>query len=116
MVDPRPQFREPQPDRLQHAIEISINFLIGKAQNRIALSCEYRKPRDVACDLCARRVRCPVDFNDEPRLEAREVGDVAAEDDLTAESKARDLLAPQTLPQAPLGARRIAPEDARGAL
>jgi hypothetical protein len=47
------------------------------------------------------------------RLEAGEVGNEAAEDNLAAEPKARNLLAPEALPQAPLGARRIASEASR---
>jgi hypothetical protein len=54
-----------------------------------------------------------IDFDDHPRLEAGEVGNKAAENNLATESEARDLLAPEALPQAALGARRIASEASR---
>src|SRR5208282_1949655 len=62
------------------------------------------------CDLFVGRVRGAVDLDDRSRLEAGEVGDEAAEDNLGSEPETRDLLAPEALPEAALGARRIAPE------
>jgi hypothetical protein len=55
----------------------------------------------------------PIDFNDHPRLEAGEVGNEATENNLTTESEARDLLAPDTLPQPLFSTRSIASEASR---
>jgi hypothetical protein len=54
-----------------------------------------------------------IDLDDHPRLKADEVGDVAAENNLTAESEAGDSFAPEALPQAPFGACRIASKASR---
>jgi hypothetical protein len=56
---------------------------------------------------------CAIDFDDHPRLEAGKVGNEAAENYLATESEARDVLAPEALPQAPLGACRVASEASR---
>jgi hypothetical protein len=55
----------------------------------------------------------PIDFDDHPRLKAGEVGNKATENNLATESEAGDLLAPQALPEAALGASRIASEASR---
>jgi hypothetical protein len=54
----------------------------------------------------------PIDFDHHPRLEAGKVGDESAENNLATQSEVRDLLAPQALPEASLGACRIASEAA----
>ena len=53
-------------------------------------------------------MRRTVDFDHQPGVETGEVGDVPAEDDLTAKPEVRDLLAPKALPEAALGVGRIA--------
>jgi hypothetical protein len=113
VVEARPQLREPRSDRLEHAIEIAEHVLVREAQNVVPLVSERGRTGGVAGDLLVRRVRGPVDFDNHPRVEAGEVGDEAAEDHLATEAEARDLLAPQALPQASLGAGRMTSEVPR---
>jgi hypothetical protein len=113
VVSARSQDDEPHVDRLEHAIEVAKDIIIRKAQNVIALRSERARASGVANNLSIGRVRRAIDLDDHPRLEAGEVGNEAAEDNLAAETKARNLLAPEALPQAPLGARRIASEASR---
>jgi hypothetical protein len=113
LVPTRSQSHEPQVNGLQHAIEIVKDIVIREAQNVIALCGEGDGASGVPSNLFVCRVGRAIDFDGNPRLEASEVGDEAAEDNLAMESEARDLLAPEALPQAPLGARCVASEASR---
>jgi hypothetical protein len=86
------------------------DIVICEAQNVIPLRRECSRTSGVASNLAVRCVRRAIDFDDHPRLEAGEVGNEATENNLAAESEVRDLFAPQPLPKAPLGARRVASE------
>jgi hypothetical protein len=94
-------------DGLQHAIGIVKHIIIREAQNIIALRGQRGRANSVASNLLLCRVSCAIDFDDNPRFEAGEVGDKVAENNLTTESEARDLFAPEALPQAALLALRL---------
>jgi hypothetical protein len=85
-------------NRLKHAIEIVKDVVIREAQNVIALCGERHRAGSVVSDRFVCRVGRPIHFDDQPRLEAGEVGDEASEDNLATESEGRDLLAPKALP------------------
>jgi hypothetical protein len=61
-------------------------------------------------------MRRALDLDDHARLEAGEVGDEAAENNLATKAEARYLMASDALPQAALGACRIASEASRESL
>ena len=92
------------------------DIVIREAQNVIALCGERSRARGVASNLVVCCVGGAIDFDDYPRLEAGEVGTEAAENNLATESETSDLLAPEALPQATLGARRVASEASRNSL
>ncbi len=54
-----------------------------------------------------------IDLDDQPSVERGEVGDKAAEDNLTSKAEAANLLAPKTLPETSFGTRCVASEGAR---
>jgi len=82
---------------------------VRESQNLIALCAERGRARGVATNLPVCRMGRAIDLDDYPRLEAGEVGNGAAQNNLATEPEASDLLAPEALPQTPLGARRVAP-------
>jgi hypothetical protein len=89
------------------------DIIIREPQNVIALCGERGRASGVARDFLICPMGRAIDLDGHSRLEAGGVGNEAAEDNLAAEPKARNLLAPEALPQAPLGARRIASEASR---
>ena len=107
-VNARPQFHQPQPDRLEHPVQIAVHILVGEAQNVEPSRSERGRARGVAGVLLIRRMRRPVDLDDHPRLKAGEVGDVAVENDLAAEPEAGHLLPSEALPKPALGTGRVA--------
>ena len=91
-------------------MEIAIHLVVREPQNVVALTGERCGTHCVAGGLFVGRMGGSVDFNDYSGVEAGEVRDIPAKDDLAPESEARDLFAPQALPEAALGAGRIASE------
>ncbi len=112
-VNARPEFHQSQPDRLEHAVQITVHILIGEAQNVESLGSERGRARGVAVDLFVRRMSRPVDLDDHPRVKAGEVGDEASENDLAAEAEAGDLLPSEALPKPALGAGILCGQRAR---
>ena len=85
------------------------DIFVRESQNLIALCGERGRARGVASNLLLCRMGRPIDLDNHPRLEAGEVGNGAAQNNLATEPEASDLLAPEALPQTPLGARGVAP-------
>ena len=95
------------PSRLRYHI------FVGEAQNIEPLRNQRSRAGGVAGDLFIRRVRRPVDFDDHPRLEAGEVGNERAENNLPPKSKSCACVLPKTLPKASLGVGCVATQSSR---
>ena len=101
-------------DRLQNAVEIAKDIIVGEARNDKSLLDE--------CGPTARRraptsssVECvaPSTSNDELRVKRYEISNKIAKDHLPAKTKTCNLRPTQALPETTLGTGRIAPQEAR---
>ena len=96
-------------DRQAYAVEVLQHLVVPATQH--AKSC--RLEIAVADGIATRfRMLAAVDFDDQPRLEADEVEDVAVERHLALEFQAFELLVAESLPQDVLGLGRVGPHRA----
>ena len=77
--------------RLRHAIEVLEHFVGPNAQDAIALALEPIRAARIVSDLCRLGVLAPIDLDDEPFLEANEIGDVRTDRMLAPEAQAVEL-------------------------
>ena len=113
ILDAWPQLDQLQTDRLQNAVEIVKHFVVGEVEKDETLRRERGGARCVVGKLFAGRMGDAVHLDDEPCVEWGEVGDVAAERDLSAKAEASDLFSPKPLPEASLSAGGVPSQASR---
>ena len=90
------KLREPLRDRRENPLQISHHLRVPEAKHEEALPSKEAVPDAVAF---ATHVLATIYFDHNPRIEAQEIGDVAAEGNLTAKSRP-EVVAAKVAPQA----------------
>ena len=98
VLQARPEFNKLQPDGFQDAIDILKHFVVRKAQDIEPLCAQCGGARLIVGDFRTRRMRRPIDFDDETSIKACEIGDEGANDSLTSKLESSDLLASYAAP------------------
>jgi hypothetical protein len=109
----RAKFSEFQPDRFNHSFEIAKYLFVGEPQNRITVRPQYQVPSFIPRNFRFRRMSRAIDFDDQPRLVAREVNNEAAQLDLPTKSKPLNPMPAKRRPKLLLGRGLMASQVSR---
>jgi hypothetical protein len=100
-------------NRLQNAVHVVANLAVPEAQHRPALSLHERIAFRVMSAGIVETVLVAVKLDDEPRLDASEVGHIRSDRMLAAEAKAAELAIAQADPEPAFGFRHGLAKGAR---
>jgi hypothetical protein len=102
----RPVGLQPIEDAQPHRLTLHQHLAVGEAQHVIAELVQFSRAPGVSSHALIAEMLTPIEFNDQHRLDAREVGEVPAHRMLSSELLAEDLPIAQGLPQHTLGVGR----------
>jgi len=99
--------------RVQHAVKISIHFVIGETQNVKAVARETPAARHIIGETWGRAVLIAIEFNNQLCIKAKKVCDIRANGLLTAELEAMKAAATHGEPKFALDVGLIASQAPR---
>lgn len=105
-VGARPVGLQPIEDAQPHRLTLHQHLAVGEAQHLITKCIEISRAPGVGSHALIAEMLTPIEFDDQHRLDAREVGEIPAHWVLSPELVATDLPITQGLPQCPLGVGR----------
>ena len=109
----RPVGLQPIEDAQPHRLTLHQHLAVGEAQHVIAELVQFSRAPGVGSHALRAEMLTPIEFDDQHRLDAREVGEVPAHRVLSSELVSADLPIAQGLPQRTLGVGRALAQLAR---